>query len=457
MTLWNYIKSNMLANENQTMSENDAHMTFEEVVIWAEQFSERLKNIHCCAILCSSEMAASMSLLACFAAGVTALPLSMRYGEIHCNKILNTIDPDAIIMDTNGKIVVYRIKDSQYIIPPEHPAIIMCTSGTTGTPKGAMLSEKNIISNVEDITEYFDIDKRDTILISRPIYHCAVLSGELITALVKGCKIRFYSESFNPRRLLEIIQKYYITVFCATPTLISLIMRFKRNSNINTLKHLCISGECMGRELGIRIRNAFPHVNIYHVYGLTEACPRVSYLPPESFDDYPDCVGIPLKSVSIKILDHLGNPCSKNEEGILYVKGDNVMIGYYRDPKKTRNVFKDGWLCTGDVASINDKNFLKIKGRNDDLIIRSGMNIYPAEIESVLKGDDRVRDVFVYGIGGDLSTEIAMKISGDFQSVSDVKQLCRERLPEFQIPSFIELVDELKKSASGKVIRKKQI
>ena len=81
MTLWNYIKSNMLANENQTMSENDAHMTFEEVVIWAEQFSERLKNIHCCAILCSSEMAASMSLLACFAAGVTALPLSMISGR----------------------------------------------------------------------------------------------------------------------------------------------------------------------------------------------------------------------------------------------------------------------------------------------------------------------------------------------------------------------------------------
>ena len=133
------------------------------------------------------------------------------------------------------------------------------------------------------------------------------------------------------------------------------------------------------------------------------------------------------------------------------------MIGYYRDPEKTRNVFKDGWLCTWDIAIINDKNFLKIKGRNDDLIIRSGMNIYPTEIESALKGDDRVRDVFVYGIGGDLSTEIAMKISGDFKSVSDVKQLCRERLPEFQIPSFIELVDELKKSASGKVIRKKQI
>ena len=148
MKLWNFIKEYMFSNSEQRICENGVSLTFEETAIWAEVFAERLHGIKCCAILCSSEMASAMSLLACFAAEVTAVPLSMRYGEAHCSKILDTISPDAIIMDTSGEITVYKLKDSQYTVPNEHPALIMCTSGTTGKPKGAMLSEKNIVTNV---------------------------------------------------------------------------------------------------------------------------------------------------------------------------------------------------------------------------------------------------------------------------------------------------------------------
>ena len=203
--LWDFLKECMMQNSDQQVCENDASLSFEEMIVWAETFAERLKGKKCCAILCSSEMAASMALLACFAAGVTAVPLSMRYGAVHCNKILDTISPDAIIMDEGNEIKVTSITDHRYQVPDEHPALIMCTSGTTGKPKGAMLGEHSIIANVEDIAEYFAIDKTDTILISRPLYHCAVLTGEFLTALVKGCKIRFYSEKFNPPKMLELI------------------------------------------------------------------------------------------------------------------------------------------------------------------------------------------------------------------------------------------------------------
>ena len=354
MTLWKYLKLNMLNHPKQIISENEAKMSFETLSIWAENFSNKLKNFKCCAILCSSEMASAMSLLACFAAGVTAVPLSMRYGEAHCNKILDTISPDAIIMDVNGELTVYKLKDCQYITPEEHPALIMCTSGTTGKPKGAMLSEKNILTNVSDIADYFTMDKGDTILIARPLYHCAVLTGEFLTAIVRGANIRFYSEQFNPTKMLELIKEYGITAFCGTPTLLSIMARFNRSNATATLRHICISGECMGAEVGRKIRSTFPACRVYHIYGLTEACPRVSYLPPEHFVNYPDCVGIPLKSVSIKILNDQGNLCHANEEGILYVKGDNVMIGYYCEPEKTAKILKDGWLCTGDIAVIND-------------------------------------------------------------------------------------------------------
>ena len=454
MKLWNYIKEHMLKQPEQRICENGASMSFEDMAIWAESFSERLCGINCCSILCSSEMAASLALLACFAAEVTAVPLSMRYGEAHCNKILDTISPDAIIMDTNSELAVYKLKDSQYIIPPEHPALIMCTSGTTGKPKGAMLSEDNIMTNVSDISNYFQMDTTDTILIARPLYHCAVLTGEFLTAIVKGANIRFYSEQFNPPKMLELIKEHRVTAFCGTPTLLSVMARFNRNNAISTLRHICISGECMGYEVGRKIRDAFPICRIYHIYGLTEACPRVSYLPPEYFSDYPDCVGIPLKSVSIKILNEQGDPCYGNEEGVLYVKGDNVMLGYYREPEKTSKVLKDGWLCTGDVAIINDAGFLKIKGRNDDLIIKSGMNVYPAEIEGVIKQDSRVKEVLVYGFHNSFGTQIGMKLVGEFSSTEEVKQLCMKVLPSFQVPSDIELVDELPKNGSGKIIRR---
>ena len=454
MTLWKYLKNNMLDNPNQAMYEKDAKITFEELVIWAEKFAERLRGVHCCAIICASEMAAAMALLACFASEVTAVPLSMRYGKAHCNKILDNISPDAIIVDTNDDIAVYKLKESQYVTPDEHPALIMCTSGTTGKPKGAMLSERSVITNVSDIVDYFVMDKNDTILIARPLYHCAVLTGELLTAIVRGANVRFYSEQFNPVKMLEIIKEHKITAFCGTPTLLSIMARFNRSSVAGTLKHICISGECMSAEVGLKIHKAFPGCKIYHIYGLTEACPRVSYLPPEHFEDYPDCVGIALKSVSIKILNEQGELCRANEEGILYVKGDNVMLGYYREPEKTAKILKEGWLCTGDIAIINDVGFLKIKGRNDDLVIKSGMNIYPAEIEGALKEDSRVKEVLVYGYSNDLGTQIGMKLLGDFSSSEEVKQLCMKVLPSFQVPTRIELVDELPKNSSGKVIRR---
>ena len=201
--LWEFLKSKMQKNPNKRVCENGAEMTFEELIVFAENFSERLKGIKCCAVLCESEMAAGMALLACFAAGITAVPLSRRYGELHCNKILDLVSPDAVITDENGKLQIMRIKNAAYTEPQAHPVLIMCTSGTTGTPKGAMLTEKNIIANVSDIAAYFGISGEDKILIARPLYHCAVLTGEFLVSLLAGADIRFYSGFFEPLRLRE--------------------------------------------------------------------------------------------------------------------------------------------------------------------------------------------------------------------------------------------------------------
>lgn len=248
MTLWEYLKSKMQNNLGQVVCENHAEMTYEELIVFAEEYAKKLKGIKCCAILCNCEMAASVALLSCFAAGVTALPLSQRYGKLHCSKILETISPDAVIVDGNSLFQLIYLSDSKYVEPEVKPALIMCTSGTEGIPKGAMLTEKNIMTNIADISLYFHITSSDSILISRPLYHCAVLTGEFLTALLKGTKIRFYSGPFHPALMLKLLEQHEITVFCGTPTLIHMMARLKRAENKCGLKHICISGECMGTE-----------------------------------------------------------------------------------------------------------------------------------------------------------------------------------------------------------------
>lgn len=454
MKLWRRIKEQLQRYPTQMICEDSAEMTFDELLIFVESFSKRLRGVQCCAILCQSEMAAAIALLCCFAAEVTALPLSYRYGDLHCKKILDAISPDAMITDQDGELQVLTITDSSYTTPHVKPALIMCTSGTTGTPKGAMLTEENICTNIKDISAYFNIDTSDYILIARPLYHCAVLTGEYLTALCKGTKIRFYSGAFNPALILKQLKDYNITVFCGTPTLLAMLARFNRTDTPYHLRNICVSGECMGKEVGERIAKAFPYASIYHVYGLTEAGPRVSYLPPLLFKAYPDFVGIPLKSVSLKIVTADGQSAAPNEVGMLWIKGRNVMAGYYNNPQKTAEIIKNGWLCTGDMALINEVGLLQIKGRNDDLIIKAGMNIYPQEIANAVRKDARVRDVYVYGeMDKYQGVQIIMNIVGQFATADEVRILCRECLPAYQMPSKINLLDELPRNGSGKIVK----
>lgn len=456
MTLWSFLSRHMLRHSSQTVSENNATMSYEELVIYAEILAKRLSGQTCCAIYCSTQMATAISLLGCFAAGVTAVPLSFRYGEKHCQKILRHVTPSCIITDTEEGLGIIEITDSDFVVPDPKPVLIMYTSGTSGTPKGAMLKDSGVLTNVCDIAKYYCLSPQDTILISRPLYHGAVLTGEFLLSLIQGARIVFSSDPFNPINIIKLMQKEAVTAFGATPTLLRLLARFMPKSNPIPLRHLVVSGECMSAFVGEELRTAFPNTNIYHVYGLTEAGPRVSYLPPKHFADAPDCVGIPLSNVQIKILNPKGKhkQVANGKEGILWIRGENIMSGYYKNPKLTKQVLRRGWLNTGDIALIEEHGWLKIKGRADDLIIRAGMNIYPKEIEDELKKDPRTQDALVYKME-DLSggIQIALDISGNYSNENEVRALCLSILPSFQIPSLINLVKEIPHNGSGKVVR----
>ncbi len=433
----------MLEHPEAEISEGERRITFEEAVGIAESVSKDLKDEKCVGVNCESEFDQALGILACFAAGVTAVPLCRRYGEIHTKSILEVISPTAFI--TDGLHIEYR--DDRYSPPDGDPALIMFTSGTTGKPKGAMMGGEGILANVEGICGYFGIGPEDRILIARPLFHSAVLVGEFLTALFKGCGIRFYSGKFDPLRLLGIIKDEGMTVMCGTPTFMGIMARFIRHGETG-IRKIAISGEILYPKKAEMIREAFPYADIYHVYGLTEAGPRVSYLPPECFDTRPDCVGIPLQGVYTKLVEEYPGI------NILYVKSKSVMIGYYGDPGKTRDVLgEEGWLRTGDIARIED-SYLKLRGRIDGMIIRSGVNIYPAEIERRLSASGLVKEVAAFAKWTDSGdVRIVLRISGDFESRDDVRKLCIKLLPAHEIPDVIELYDELPRNASGKLLR----
>lgn len=453
--LWRIIKEAMLRHPGRTLSEGDATLTYEDAVVLAENLALRL-HAPCYAILCRSELLTGIAVLACLAAEATAVPLSFRYGEAHLRRITEAINLPYVITDRGGRLAVAATDAGEYAEPVHRPAVILFTSGTTGKPKGVMLSERNLMSNVRDIASYFAVGECDRLLIARPLYHCAVLTGEFLLALYKGMDIHFCPDAFSPVEIGRHIRAHATTVLCGTPTLLSLLGSCLRSGDaLDTLRTLAVSGECLTPAAAQRLVQLFPGREIYHVYGLTEASPRVAYLPPSQFERAGHLLGSPLASVRLMIVDGQGQAVSDEEEGELLVSGPNVMMGYYQAPDRTREAFYEGWLRTGDIACRGRDGLYRICGRRDDMIIRAGMNIYPAEIEGGLKADPRVREVLAYGYRGAGDTmQIGLKIAGAFADKAEIKRLCRDRLPDYEQPTRIELLEELPRNGSGKIIRK---
>lgn len=443
--------------KNQTMSDEKTTLTYAEALAFAEGFTSELTapkiGVPIVGILCHSELHTGLAILSCIAAGMTAVPLSVRYGEAHVARIVRHIGLSHIITDEDGVLAVKQIAPA----PPEPEdlpsdssdsiAFIMCTSGTTGNPKGAMITRGNLKNNLLDIERYFAIDQPDTILIARPLYHCAVLTGEFLISLCRGLNIRFYNGEFNPVRLMRAMSAQQVTVLGGTPTLFyHLCQMAGRSKQPLSLRVAVVSGECMTETAAKVMRSAMPDANIYNVYGLTEASPRVAALPPEMFDEHPLSVGFPLQTVQAKI-----------EGGELLIRGKTVMRGYYNDPEQTARAFSDGWLHTGDGASIDGAGRITIKGRLDNMIIRAGMNIFPQEIESALKADPRITETLVYGEHSGVTQRLCVKIAAKGLTKADIMAICRERLPAYEIPDAVEMVEALPRNASGKLLRPKAV
>lgn len=457
--LWEYLKESIVKNPNSVMCCGERSCIYSDVLEQVNRFKSKLEKNKKYGILCSNDLNTAIGILACISTGAVAVPLSYRYGENHYSKIIESMKISRLVVDDDKKLTVKIIGDD--VEETEDLAdvtLILSTSGTTGTPKGAMITNTNLLSNTKDIQLYFDIHPKDKILIARPLYHCAVLTGEFLISIAQGVNIHFYNDSFNPVKIIDYIRKKGITVMCGTPTLFYYICNIaKRQTELLSLKTIALSGECMTKTVADELINVFPNTRKYNVYGLTEASPRVAYLPPDLFEKHPLSVGKPLNSITAKIVDDNNNELPANADGELVVHGPNVMKGYYADGKATEKAIQNGWLYTGDIACKDDNGNIFIKSRKDNMIIRSGMNIYPSEIENVVKQDNRVEEAVAFGVQNELVGQkiILHIVPKEPVEHNEIFEFCKQHLPTYQIPDVIEIVGKIQRNASGKVVRPK--
>jgi long-chain acyl-CoA synthetase len=336
-------------------------------------------------------------------------------------------------------------------------AALLYTSGTNANPKGVMLSHGNFLSNLDGCIHAFHFTEKDVLLGVLPLFHTYALTTTLILPVNMGATT-VYLARFSGPKVLELIEKYKITSLFAIPSMYRVLLRAAESvkHDLSTLRLCTSGGEPLPGDVLEAFNKTFP-VPLTEGYGLTEATAIVSVNLPEKCKS--GSIGPPLDNLAVKILNDDGQTQPLNKEGEICVKGPNVMKGYYKLPKETaETITSDGWLKTGDYGKLDDEGFLWITGRKKELIIISGENVSPNEIEQVISGHEKVFEVAVVGVPDKLRGEAPKAFIALHESAmcteEEIKNYCMQRLPHYKVPKYYEFLKELPHGPTGKVLKR---
>lgn len=346
-------------------------------------------------------------------------------------------------------------------VPKNHHdlAVLQYTGGTTGVAKGAMLSHGNLLSNTMQCSaafrDYKIIDGEELMIQPLPLYHIYAFISSLF-AMWHGAHVVLIP---NPRDLSAVIKelrKWPFSVFCGLNTLFVALCNNAdfRKLDFSRLK-VTLSG---GMALTTAAANEWKNVTgcqICEGYGLTEASPVVSYNPQSN--NQLGTIGMPLPSTRVKFVGEEGEELPLGEAGELCVHGPQIMQGYWQRPEETEKVIKDGWLLTGDIAMMRDDGYIKIVDRKKDMVVVSGFNVYPNELEDVLSQHPAVVECAAIGIPDEKTGEaVKMFVVKNDPAVTaeELIAFCREKLTAYKVPKLIEFRDDLPKTNVGKILRR---
>jgi long-chain acyl-CoA synthetase len=356
-----------------------------------------------------------------------------------------------------GKTSVFE----KVVLQGEDVAFLQYTGGTTGVAKGAMLSHGNIIANVTQCLAWVKSTLKpghETVLTALPLYHIFSLTVCCFCFMALGAKCLLVTNPRDLKGFIKLLHKTPPSIFVGVNTLFNGVLQHPQFSKIKVaaLKLVIAGGMAMQKAVADEWQKRTGKV-VIEGYGLTEASPVVS-INPLTLKNFNGSIGLPVPETEVVIRDDAGQDMPLGKPGELCVRGPQVMLGYWQKPEETALVLdQQGWLRTGDIAKIDERGFIYILDRKKDMVIVSGFNVYPNEVEAVIATDPRVSEVAVVGVPSEKSGEMvkAFIVKKDPALTAEaVLDYCRERLTGYKLPKEIEFRTSLPKSNVGKVLRR---
>jgi acyl-CoA synthetase (AMP-forming)/AMP-acid ligase II len=341
---------------------------------------------------------------------------------------------------------------------PGSPALILYTSGSTGTPRGVVQTFRNVDANTRSIVQYLGLGADDRALLVLPLYYCYGRSV-LQTHLLAGGSVFLDNRYAFPRVVLQALGDEGCTGFAGVPLTFEIA---RRQVDVSTLafprlRYLTQAGGAMAQETIDWVRRAFAPAKLFVMYGQTEAAARLSYLPPERAHDKRGSIGVPIPGVELRVVDETARELPTGETGHLVARGANVTLGYLDEPGETAAILHDGWLWTGDLAARDEDGFLFHRGRSKEILKIGGHRVSPVEIEHVVAEHPDVLEAAVIALPdalmGEVPAAFVVPRAGRTPSDGELRAFCRARMAPYRVPVRFTLVASLPRNEAGKLQR----
>lgn len=363
------------------------------------------------------------------------------------------------VIEIGEQVTDGELDDRLALLDPDDVVNMQYTSGTTGFPKGVMLTHSNLIGNAYSVADCMRLTSADRLCIPVPLFHCFGCSLGTMTCLVSGATM-VPVERFNPIVVLETIEKEKCTALHGVPTMFITELEVLKNTeyDLTTLRTGIMAGSNCPEEVMKAVMEKMGMDEITITYGQTESSPGITMTRTgDSLERRVGTVGKALPGVEVKIVDpETGENVEAGVQGEICTRGYHVMKGYYKMPEATSAVVgRDGWLHTGDLGIMDEEGYLRVTGRIKDMIIRGGENIYPREIEEFLYTNDKVKDVQVVGVpsvkyGEEVMAFIQLR-ENTYGTEQEIKDFCEGKIAGYKIPRYISFVANYPTTASGKI------
>jgi len=348
-------------------------------------------------------------------------------------------------------------RDGQPSVSPDDDAAIFFTSGTTGRPKGVLMTHSQALTGIDCWASCWKWNERTISMMVAPTAHVGFHPMVLGTHRRGGAAVLLDRLTVRSA-FLEVERRRVNALFC-NPSVWTQFLRDRRSRerDLSSVETVLYGAASMPAAAVLELQDSFPDARLYNCYGQTETCGAISFLGPDSIRSHAGSIGIPHPPVEVRILDASGAPVPDGEPGEICCRGENVMKGYFRAPDETRRRFHGDWLRTGDIGYSATDGFLYVLDRLDDLIMISGVKIYPREVENVLMEHPEIAEVAVVGVANERKGHVVMAFvvptRGARLKEADLRHFCSHRLAPLCVPKLIRIVETLPRNHAGKVVR----